>query len=475
MPTTTSSSGGHDHSSGTGDCPGCRNSKDQVLVRAPKKCVVQFRPHCDWSGEYGFDWVREGEKEDAFSKIKGDCDYRHIVGKYTGKDKKGEVIYGSDPKAVFTHQKPEYDSLLTFYERFRFKWKNTHDKHEFVYKTPWLSLFPQDQCHSGNHHEAGKQFQAKLTLHLDVRKKEPQVLRFICTPNPECIKIEPAEIRPVKVGISTTELTITCLKEFAEEQSISVIPYPKPVSQKVMDPLSGMLSIMPNDKSHRYTANVLFVRVKTQLNRNNKREKPGTFDRDMKALQKVMFQTLTTVKYEVLGDYLDLTKPIAPYFHDAYTAPVGPKTKKLGISTTSTKGDGVGIHDYLDKQLATIYTKDYSSYYKIYLFSELGGYWEGKDYTALDGMAADIVADSVVVFLDHLISVVPHELMHAMGFYHSFDNDGTVTYKCEKTDNLMDYSDIAAKPIPLISTWKWQWDQLHAQVDSSDGKITKEK
>ncbi|AMP98932.1 hypothetical protein AY601_2028 [Pedobacter cryoconitis] len=59
-------------------------------------------------------------------------------------------------------------------------------------------------------------------------------------------------------------------------------------------------------------------------------------------------------------------------------------------------------------------------------------------------------------------SKVSHETLHAMGLYHTFDNDSEFTFEINKTDNIMDYSDIPSNPvvIPVNTLYHWQWSRI---------------
>ncbi|GAA4762741.1 hypothetical protein GCM10023230_10120 [Flavobacterium hankyongi] len=59
-------------------------------------------------------------------------------------------------------------------------------------------------------------------------------------------------------------------------------------------------------------------------------------------------------------------------------------------------------------------------------------------------------------------STAPYELMHAMGLYHTFDNDGKFTYKLYNTDNIMDYTHQVRED--RFSTNKWQWKILNSNM-----------
>ncbi|WP_281322243.1 type VI secretion system tube protein TssD [Flavobacterium aestivum] len=50
---------------------------------------------------------------------------------------------------------------------------------------------------------------------------------------------------------------------------------------------------------------------------------------------------------------------------------------------------------------------------------------------------------------------IPHEIMHALGLKHTFDEREKYYFEGEMTKNYMDYS------LEKEYTWKWQWDLLH--------------
>ena len=57
-----------------------------------------------------------------------------------------------------------------------------------------------------------------------------------------------------------------------------------------------------------------------------------------------------------------------------------------------------------------------------------------------------------------------HELLHALGLYHSFSHRNKHTFLKNKTDNIMDYSDVGPEKIPVIATWQFQWNILHENL-----------
>ena len=55
-------------------------------------------------------------------------------------------------------------------------------------------------------------------------------------------------------------------------------------------------------------------------------------------------------------------------------------------------------------------------------------------------------------------------LFHALGLYQSFSGLNQHTFEINKTDNVMDYSDVSDKPIPVVATCQFQWNILHENL-----------
>jgi hypothetical protein len=192
--------------------------------------------------------------------------------------------------------------------------------------------------------------------------------------------------------------------------------------------------------------------MKTQINAV---AKTGGTASEKDFLEKYLFQSLTSLnlKEEDMNVISDAT------FNAQYVIQKDPATKAVSSSKIS---DGSQIHIYLEAQFSTL-KPEYNDWYKVFFFDEAGGRISGGVYKGLNGGAKDIPSKSVVLFNTHNTSTTTHELLHAMGLYHTFDNDGQYTYKIGETENIMDYSHQSAYGSKnRIATWKWQWDKLHS-------------
>ena len=64
---------------------------------------------------------------------------------------------------------------------------------------------------------------------------------------------------------------------------------------------------------------------------------------------------------------------------------------------------------------------------------------------------------------------------HALGLRHPFDKLNKYIFKKFTTDNVMDYSDIGPLQIPVIATWRYQWEHLHKVLRTIEDKTNKTK
>ena len=245
---------------------------------------------------------------------------------------------------------------------------------------------------------------------------------------------------------SADDLSITCNKEFSEDKEICLYAYDEQDNKS----LAGKLIVKANDDRHRYTLDVVMVRVKTDLYAEGKslgNIPPKDPSRKI-ILDKYFSQCYIDANIEECE--LDLTTPDRKEAFLAYTEGGYLKGKELPAE----------VFEYLTKTFnEDNITSKYKEYHKIFFLNE-----KNED-ESLYGQARKICSKEVVVLAPGLHDTTcAHELFHALGLYHSFSSSNLHTFEKNKTDNIMDYSDISDKPIPVVATWQFQWNILQENL-----------
>ena len=218
------------------------------------KCVVEFRPHNNWTGEFGFDWMRMAD-----TSLSGDLWYKTIIGK-----KINNTPSVADEK--------EYKSLMR-----KFTVMKVNFTKDF-YIIPWLSLYK------------GKT--AKLSLKLNI-KESPKKLEFKY--DDKLFKLNHIEISQKSKGKHTLPdyLQITCIETFNQDKFIDVL---------ADSLLVGRIKVHRNGKVDRKKLNVVLVKVRTDVGGL----KEGKVTDEKSKLEKHLRQALITPN--VVEAFADLSK-----------------------------------------------------------------------------------------------------------------------------------------------------------------------
>jgi hypothetical protein len=375
------------------------NNPKSPPVNTRAKCVVEYRPGKEWKGEFGIDWPRKAD-----SKMVVDNNYNGIIGKY-GK------IYATEKGSVFTPDKKSYLKHLNEYSSFN--------------------------CYKGKYYVPNLTLMQGETAYLDAItevKESPDKLHYA---HDESI----FELTILKKLTSTKgkhfdgrAISIKCLKKFTQKQTIRIIATVGLYMEKV-----GEICILPNDKIK--NVNVIFIPVT-----HNKKMGQIVSD-ELTIFKNAMNQAY--IKPNIIKNKKDLI--VGGFWFDYFF------TKKDNNGNVILKRSEVkSIHSWLDDDFFKVKENDkYKDYYRIYMLNQ----------GDINGAAADVGnnAKAVVVYSNRNHSTTPHEIMHAMGLFHTFDNDGLFTYKLYNTDNIIDYThQVAGKE--GFSTNKWQWKILNSGI-----------
>ncbi|NND94650.1 MAG: hypothetical protein HKN45_07255 [Flavobacteriales bacterium] len=380
----------------------------EPLVIPKPKVAVFFRPPNGFGGGFGFDWVRKGDT----SAVTGDTWYRDIIGSYNAAG------------TVFTKSNAHYSRLVNKYQK-----EDHPTKENDKYIVPVVTLM--------------KEKKAKFTLKLDI-KKEPVKIEIVF--DEDLFAVNQTEITDKAIGKRNLIdfLEVECLEEFDTNQTIEI---------KADDEFAGRLIFLANDSTHRGYKRIQLVRVQVDFNSDGAVSSPSVSN-ERGNLRKFLRQSLTTAGIWMKD--LDLSSDATMNSTHRTTHPDGSFIVK---KTTA-------LATYLETKFAAE-NPGLENHYKIFFFDERGGrYRTNGSYVGLNGYAKAIVAKSVVLFNTHNSASTIHELLHAMGLYHTFSNSGEFTFEKNKTDNIMDYSHNASPPITRKSTWYWQWKTVNGKLSS---------
>ncbi|WP_411812201.1 hypothetical protein ACLB9Y_03070 [Chryseobacterium scophthalmum] len=357
------------------------------------KVMVEFRPHNNWTGSFGFDWIRFGD-----TGLSGDVFYKSIVGK--NRDAAGNISQRTNYGSNIVADESEYRDLLKKYTLMKVNFTND------FYVIPWLSLYK------------GKT--AKLSLKINI-KEPPKKIEFKYDTN--LFKLNRTEISQKSKGKHTLAdyLQITCINTFNQDKFVEVLADGEIV---------GKLKVHKNGKVDRKKLDVLLVPVKTNIKLPG--GETGNVTDENNKLKKYLGQALITPNVKISGN-LDITNNAT--FRQRF------------VRRNQIVYSGHDLHDYM---LTTYnFRRHFPNHFIIYVFDVRalsGGFSAG-------GEAYDINSDNALVFeyASRKTTCLVHELLHALGLYHTFDNDSLFTFP-KVTENIMDYTN------PRYATFKWQWD-----------------
>ncbi|WP_299610128.1 type VI secretion system tube protein TssD [uncultured Aquimarina sp.] len=437
------------------------SKKSNPLQIIPKpKATLHFRPHSGWSGEFGFDWMRIED-----TSIDGDVDYEQNVGEYG-------TVYATQPGAVFTPK--DYSVLENEYNPTNINNRKDAAGNPIQYYTPWLTIYRKPNVVNAPYAELELLTEVDVQpdeLYIEFPKKHFDITGAIDDPNDATLKHY--KLGAAMMGVTSTgnpnktTIQLQCIHTLSKDETIKVWAAKKKTNGTLDTPvLSGMLKVRANNKINRRVSKIVFVNVITNIN-GLRNPVNGIIAANTTTQENYLspFLKQALIRSDVENENLDLFDASLPEVQTLNTDYTLARGRNKIFNKYSNSG-GTSLVNFLTQKFNAkpAFTK-YANYYKVFFLGEAGGRMNGRNIVGLGGHANGIPSKECVMYANPMPFFVAHELMHCMGLYHSFDNNGTHTFKIGQTENIMDYSHVARYATPngtltQISTWKWQWEIL---------------
>ena len=418
------------------------------------KCLVEFRPHSNWKGEYGFDWIRTGDTGRS-----GDNPLYCILGRYyiPIPNSGGEIDSCGTPKNVeeydtpvnvtsedyysykFIKDKEMFNRLTRTFSRFKITWKNPAKELPF-YVVPILTLWKGRKATFSLKFE-GKEKAKNITFEFENSFVEDKGYLTLERPKLDLNKIslENGNLNYLKKDC----FTICCNKEFDTPQKLLV---------KADGKLCGAMLILPNSYKVRREIKIVIIYTETSIS-DKKEELVGKEESLRNFLNQAMIDPKIT--YENL---------VCKYKNKE-------ENKKFKEECTYFNKDdgmyylkGMNMRTFENHILKFYYEKfkdKYNDYYKIFLVGERSEKYEGFTEVWNKYSFCLLNADE---------RTAAHEVLHSIGLDHTFEkNSDDFIYEGQQTDNVMDYQNKG------VALYQWQWKLINPAIKEILNRIINEQ
>ncbi|WP_172918454.1 hypothetical protein [Capnocytophaga canis] len=383
--------------------------------------AIYFRPHTNYKGEYGFDWVR-----DRFDPIP----YEDIVGK-------NDFVLDIDD-FVFSKQEHKYEFLLKEYKTFKHPIVNDDN-----YYVPYLTLLPNTE--------------AKFVLHIEILK---YINEYRFEYDNTLFELSKSDLTEKEAGRYQTEISVKCTNKFSENKYISIYGD---------DKLMGQIMVLANHIRKKIKVNCYYVSWgRFQTTRISENEFKSNLNKYLS-----QFYTEADIDFKEYNDFKNKDS-LSAFFSEI---DLKAKTDEDGEKDTLIKIDRETKENYIDsnhKKYDVLfknldkYTLEKEKCYKMFLLPLKGGNKEKKEKVHdqkiikyIDGKVDKIGGKNLFLFKDFGLDTTPvHELLHCLGLLHTFDPNAKYVFERGKTDNLMDYS-----VITNTSSF-WQWKKVNKEINN---------
>ena len=421
------------------------------------KCLVKFRPHSNWKGEYGFDWIRTGDTGRS-----GDNPLYCILGRYyipipnsggeidscgTPKNIEEYHKYGTPVNATqddyfsykFIKDKKMFNRLIRTFPRFKITWKDPAKELPF-YVVPILTLWKGRKAAFSLKFE-GKEKAKNITFQFEKPLVEDE--KYLTLERPKLdlnkISLENGNLNYLKKDC----FTICCNKEFDTPQKLLV---------KADGKLCGAMLILPNFYKVRREIKIVIIYTETSIS-----DKKGKLVGGEESLRNFLNQAMIDPKitYENLvckyknKEENKKFKEECTYFN---------KNDKKYYLKNMNMGT---FENHILKFYNEKFKDKYNDYYKIFLVGERSeknaGFTDDRNKYSFCLLNADE-------------RTAAHEVLHSIGLDHTFEkNSDDFIYKGQQTDNVMDYLNKG------VALYQWQWKLINPAIKEILNRIINEQ
>ena len=475
---------------------GAERAENKPKEEINPRCIVRFRPHDNWDGEYGFDWFRRGDTIEKYNTEevrnpdgtkrtkKNYCDYSTLIGKYIPKVKYSGsqnrfaryAIYDpvSDEARDASHT-IQNDCLDKFCREYEYRGIKGRNKNYFV---PVLSLFYKNS-------EVRSEDWGLTTARVKilVESDSDYILSFIHDTD---ITIAFSNKRR-EGNYNVEDVTISCdFTSINTEKTTRIIEVRAKKNSNERGTLAGLLNIVFG-KIKEIDICIAKVLISSQrVTDEHGRSIPACLinethaacsaptatqiEEEKKRIKKALAQA------QILPNFMpDKKIYMEKNLYRHYFRRTTQENKPVMViyppspSDPSSPSDLFNVLLHLfNSNIAERERAKYEKVYKVFFINESGGSynWITRNTEGgLCGQANDIGSKETIVFKNDDSATVPHELLHCLGLKHSFengnesnrnnrDNKDIHTFKKEETSNIMDYS------YGGNSLWQCQWTEL---------------
>ena len=429
-------------------------AQDTVQPMGTKDYVAYFVPHKSWKGEFGFDWIRDGELDGGKNGFHyNNYPFEDVIGRYykeeTYENLCDEInsICTKRGKSFFLQKKSLYEKALSHFDQYTIPFKNSIAyKDDKIYPIPILTLLKGEKVNLSLmiKHKSSKNIPKNISLKLKSNKESEKYLKIF---QKELIKIKSPDWKKS----TFYNFEIECTETFDTMQTLNAY----------IDGIkSGELRIHPNSSKYQKQIKVVFIKVKTAINNEIHigSIKDGSIEEVKKILkQALVFPSIIEEPEELFCDDIESTTALS----DRNTL------NELVLTQNETS-----IIETLEVKAKKQYKGKYDDYYRMFFIAEDYRNEKNKEVhfsvkkekRRINGEEYNIL--SSFLFNSYIKTTIVHELLHNMGLSHTFtsvvDEDGKVpiiTYKQGMTDNIMDYTNLER-----ICLYYWQCKNINENI-----------